>query len=130
LGGVTDPEGDGHGTGKGHSPELPEFKEHWDTTLRQRVCVLGSPVQNLELDSMIPVVPFQLGIVCDSKYNNWFRNVLRGGKLGDIEHDKSFVCSAEIVQIWDQVSLDVQRQLALSKVIFVPCVPSHTLVVW
>lgn len=37
-------------------------------------------------------------------------------------------CSAEIVQIWDQVSLDVRRQLALSKVIIVPCVSSHTLV--
>jgi len=32
--------GSGHGTapqGRGHGPELPALREHWDTTLRHRV---------------------------------------------------------------------------------------------
>ena len=52
--------------GSGHGPELPEFKEHLDTSLRHRVWFLGGPVWSQELDSMILVGPFQLKIFYDS----------------------------------------------------------------
>ena len=49
----------------GHSSKLPEFKECLDTTLRHRVWFFGGPVWRQELDSMIFVGPFQLGLFYD-----------------------------------------------------------------
>ena len=51
--------------GSSHSTKLPEFKEHLDSALRHRVCILGGPVWSEELESMIPVGPFQLRIFYD-----------------------------------------------------------------
>jgi len=48
--------------GSGHSPELLEFKELLDSTLRHRVWILGGSVWSQGLDSRILVGPFQLGI--------------------------------------------------------------------
>ena len=48
------------GLGKGSAPEhgghvlkLLKFKEHLDTTLRQKICILGSAVWSQRLGSMI-----------------------------------------------------------------------------
>ena len=59
------PEAGGHGAapqGSGRSPELPELREHLDSTLRHWVWILGSAVWSQY--SMILVCPFQLGIFC------------------------------------------------------------------
>ena len=52
--------------GRGHSPELTEFRESLDTALRHRVWILGGLEWSQELDSVILVGPFQLGVFCDS----------------------------------------------------------------
>ena len=52
--------------GSGHGPEIREFKERLDTTLRHRVWILGGPVWSQELDSMTLTGPFQLEIFSDS----------------------------------------------------------------
>lgn len=51
--------------GSGHSTK-PEFKKHWDSALSHRVGLLGCPVQDQELDSMILMDPFQLSMLYDS----------------------------------------------------------------
>lgn len=51
--------------GSGHSAELPEFKEHW-TLLSDIVWILGGPLWSQELDSMILMGHFQLGMLYDS----------------------------------------------------------------
>ena len=43
---------------------MPEFKECLDSALRCGVWVLGGAVWSLELDSVVLVGPFQLGIFC------------------------------------------------------------------
>ena len=46
LGKGSAPEDGGHGTalqGSGHGPELPELREHLDSTLSHRVCVQVVP---------------------------------------------------------------------------------------
>jgi len=49
--------------GNGHSSELPEFKEHLDSTLRHWVSTLGGPAWSQEMDLMVFVGPFpQKGI--------------------------------------------------------------------
>ena len=53
--------------GGGHGPELLQFKECLDTALRQRL-ILCSAVWSLELDLMILVGTFQLGIFSDSMF--------------------------------------------------------------
>ena len=63
------PECDGHGTaphGRGHGPELPELREHWDASLRHSDWVLGGPAWSRGLDKMIIKGPSQLGIFPDS----------------------------------------------------------------
>jgi len=50
--------------GSGHSPELHSIREHWDTTLSHRV---WAALDGDGLGSVIPVAPFQLGILCDSE---------------------------------------------------------------
>jgi len=52
--------------GSGHSPKLQEFKEHLDNSLRYHVWILCGPVWSQELNSMILVGTFQLGLFCDS----------------------------------------------------------------
>ena len=51
--------------GRGHSPELTEFRESLDTALRHRVWILGGPVWSQELDSIL-MGPFQLRVFCHS----------------------------------------------------------------
>ena len=48
--------------GSGHSPELLEFKECLDNTLRHRVWILDGPVWSQELDSVFLVGLFQFRI--------------------------------------------------------------------
>jgi len=48
--------------GRGHGPELPELREHLDSTLRHWLWILGSAVWSQY--SMILVCPFQFGIFC------------------------------------------------------------------
>ena len=52
--------------GSGHRPELLELNKHLDGTFRHTVWILGGPLWSQELDLMILVGPFQLGILCDS----------------------------------------------------------------
>ena len=49
-----------HPQGSGHGPELLEFKEHLDMTLKHWVCILGGPVWSQGLDSVVVVGPLQL----------------------------------------------------------------------
>lgn len=44
------------------APSWPEFKKRLDTAFRHIVWFWGSPLQTQELNSMILVGPFQLGI--------------------------------------------------------------------
>ena len=61
LGTSSAPEDGGHGTGcSGALPQVPEFKECSDSTLRHRVWILGGPVWSQELDSMLLRVPSKL----------------------------------------------------------------------
>lgn len=55
--------------GSHHDPRLLELKEHLDSSLRHLVWCLGGAVWSRELDSMILVGPFQLGMYYDSL--NW-----------------------------------------------------------
>ena len=48
--------------GSEHGPELPEFKEPFDNTIRHRVWILGGPVWSQGFDSVTHVSPFQLGL--------------------------------------------------------------------
>lgn len=50
----------------GHNLKLLEFKEHLDNALKHKDCFWVCPVWSWELDSIILVGPFQLGIFCDS----------------------------------------------------------------
>jgi len=50
----------------GQGPKLMEFKKHLNNALRHRVWTLGGPVWSQELDWMILMGPFQLGIFYDS----------------------------------------------------------------
>ena len=52
--------------GNGHSSELPEFKEHLDSTLRHWVSTLGGPAWSQEMGSIILMGLLQLRIFCDS----------------------------------------------------------------
>ena len=52
--------------GGGHSPKLPEFEEHLDSTLRHWVRTLGGPEWSQELESGILVGPLQFGVCRDS----------------------------------------------------------------
>ena len=59
------PQGGGHGTGctgLWARPRVLEFRECLDAAPRHRVCFLGGPVCSQELDLMIPVGIFHLGI--------------------------------------------------------------------
>jgi len=49
--------------GCGHGPALPECRECFDSTQTEG---WGGAVWSRELDSMILLDPFQLGIFCDS----------------------------------------------------------------
>jgi len=63
------PEGGGHRTapqGRGHSPLLPELREHWDNALRHRVWILGGRVWSQGLASVNLMGPFQLRTFSDS----------------------------------------------------------------
>lgn len=44
---------------------LPEFKKHLDSALRCRDWTLSDPVWSQELDSVVFVGPFQLGMFSD-----------------------------------------------------------------
>ena len=59
---LSSPEGGGTGS-PGHGTKLPEFRKHLDNT--HMVWFLGGPVWNLELDLMVFMSPFQLGIFYD-----------------------------------------------------------------
>ena len=59
-------EGGGHGTCPGHCTELLDFKKHLENTLSHMIWFLGGSVWSQELDSMILLVPLQLGIFYDS----------------------------------------------------------------
>ena len=48
--------------GSGHDPKMTELREHLGNALRHRGWVLV--VRSKELDSVIPVDPFQLKILC------------------------------------------------------------------
>ena len=61
--------------GSEHSSVLPELTEHWDTALRDRVWVLCGPGWSQELDTMIFVWSFQLGVCYDS-----LKSLVRGSK--------------------------------------------------
>ena len=50
----------------GHSPELLEIKECLDSALSHRVWILVGSVWSQELDSMILMGSFQLGLFSDS----------------------------------------------------------------
>ena len=50
--------------GSGHGPAYQSSRSIW-TPLRHRVWILSDPVWSWELDSMILVGPFQLGMFCD-----------------------------------------------------------------
>jgi len=50
------------------APSLLEFKKHLDSTLRHMIRFLGGPVWSQELDPMILVGPFPLGIFYDSNF--------------------------------------------------------------
>lgn len=52
--------------GSGHSPQLLEHREHWNTSLRHRIWVLDGSVFSQGLGSMILAGPFQVGTYCDS----------------------------------------------------------------
>jgi len=55
----------------GHSPKLTEFQKHLDNTLTY-IWFWGGPMWSQELDSMILVGPFQLGIFYDSTFSYRF----------------------------------------------------------
>ena len=48
-------------------PRMPELREHLDSAPRHWVWIWDSPMWILELDSVIPVGPFPLGILYGSK---------------------------------------------------------------
>lgn len=48
--------------------KLREFKEGLGSALRHSIWILGDPVWRQELDSVIPVGPFQLGILYLNRY--------------------------------------------------------------
>ena len=52
--------------GSGHGPKLLEFKKRLDNALSHTVWFLGGPVWSQELDSMILMGSFQLGLFSDS----------------------------------------------------------------
>ena len=60
--------------GSGHSTELPEFKGCLVNALRHRVWIWGRAVWRLELDLMILIGPFQLGMFCHSNACFFFIN--------------------------------------------------------
>ena len=52
--------------GSDHGPRLAEFKKYLDNALRHRILILGGRVWSQELNLMILMGPFQLGIFYDS----------------------------------------------------------------
>jgi len=68
LGTGAAPEGSGHGMGcpgQWARPQVLEFKEHLESTLRHRGWILSGPVSRQELYLMILMCPFQLRMFCD-----------------------------------------------------------------
>lgn len=72
--------------GSEHSSMLPELTEHWGTALRDRVWVLCGPGWSWELDGMIFVWSFQLGVCYDS-----LKSLVSGSKMRTRHRDRLFL---------------------------------------
>ena len=68
--------------GSGHSPKLPEFEEHLDSTLRHWVRTLGGPEWSQELQSGILVGPLQFGIFQEMHFCKYM-NIKAKGKISN-----------------------------------------------